>query len=122
MRAELRTDPELRKLMRQLTPDELALLESSLLADGVRDALVAWRRNGERVLLDGHHRYEIARRHGLEFGVEEIELPDLAAAKRWVIRNQLGRRNLRPAEVSYCRGLEYLAEKKAAPNPEGNNQ
>lgn len=119
---QLQVEPELGKFLRRLTPDELALLESSLLAEGVRDPLVVWRRNGERVLLDGHHRYEIARRHGLEFRVQEIELADLAAAKRWVIRNQLGRRNLTPAEVAYYRGCAYLEEKDSWGGPRASGQ
>ena len=97
--------------MRRLTEDEYSLLEASVVANGVRDPLVVWRRDGQLVLLDGHHRYQIAQRHGLAFGVKQLDLPDLTAAKLWVIRNQLGRRNLTPAEVSYYRGLEYLEEK-----------
>ena len=99
--------------MRRLTEDERSLLEASIIAEGVRDPLVVWRRNGELVLLDGHHRYEIAQRHGISFEVMELSFPDLAAAKRWVIRNQLGRRNLTPAELSYYRGSLYLLEKQS---------
>ena len=85
----IRIDPELRKYMRRLTEDERSLLEASVVAEGVRDPLVVWRRNGELVLLDGHHRYEIAQRHGVPFEVVELSFPDLSSAKRWVIRNQL---------------------------------
>ena len=118
MNPQIYIEPELRKYMRQLTDDEHSLLEASIVAEGVRDPLVVWRRNGQRVLLDGHHRYEIAQRYGVAFDLKEVGLPDLAAAKRWVIRNQLGRRNLTPAEVSYYRGQEYLEEKR----PVGANQ
>jgi hypothetical protein len=36
---------------------------------------------------------------------------DRAEALTWVIRNQLGRRNLSPTEASYLRGKRYNAEK-----------
>jgi ParB-like chromosome segregation protein Spo0J len=108
----LRIEPELRKYIRRLTADEQALLQASVAAEGVRDPLVVWRFNGDYVLLDGHHRFEIAQRLGMPFEVREVELADLSAAKRWMIRNQLGRRNLTPAEAAYYRGLEYLEEKK----------
>ena len=54
---------ELRSFVDPLTPIEYAALERSLLAEGCRDALVLW---GE-VLIDGHNRYEICRKHGIEF-------------------------------------------------------
>ena len=41
----------------------------------------------------------------------KISLPDRDAAKLWIIRNQLGRRNLTPDQASYLRGLEYEASK-----------
>ncbi len=34
-------------------------------------------------------------------------------AKVWIIRNQLGRRNLTPNQASYLRGVEYRLTKKA---------
>ena len=61
------------------------------------------RRHGHRVNRLGHHR--------ITFDVCKISLPDRDAAKLWVIRNQLGRRNLTPGQASYLRGLEYEASK-----------
>lgn len=37
----------------------------------------------------------------------------------WVIRNQLGRRNLTPDQASYLRGLEYISTKLAVGRPKG---
>ena len=45
-------DPQLQAHIDPLTPDEHAALESSVLAEGCRDALVLW---GE-FLVDGHNR------------------------------------------------------------------
>lgn len=99
-------DDEFRRLIPPLDPNEHRELEANLLADGrARDPLVTW--NG--VLLDGHNRYDICQRHNLPFTVTSVELPDRDAAKMWIIRNQLGRRNLPPfARVELALALEPL--------------
>lgn len=65
------------------------------------------------VLLDGHNRYKICREHNIDFDTRLYSLLGRDAAKMWVIRNQLGRRNLTPDQASYLRGLEYEATKQA---------
>ena len=91
---DVRIDPALSQLMPRPQPDELRLLEEKLLAEGCRDPLVVWA--GENILLDGHNRLAICRRHGLDYKTGEIDLPSREAAKAWVIRNQFSRRNLTP--------------------------
>lgn len=83
-------DPEFQSLVFPLNQEEKELLKKSLLREGCRDALVVW--NG--VILDGHHRYEICKRHDIDFRVANIELEDRNSAKIWIIENQFGRRNL----------------------------
>ncbi|PZQ63287.1 MAG: plasmid replication/partition related protein, partial [Variovorax paradoxus] len=56
-------DPDLQAYIDPLTPDEYEALERSLLAEGCRDALVLW----GNVLVDGHNRYGICRKHELPF-------------------------------------------------------
>jgi len=63
------------------------------------------------VLLDGHHRFKLAQEHGLEYKTVEVDLPDIWAAKDWIIKNQLGRRNLTEQEASYYRGKLYESRK-----------
>lgn len=92
-----------------LAVDERARLESSILEHGCRDPLVVWIE--EDVLLDGHNREQICRKHGIPYTVVGVSLPDRAAAHAWVIDNQLGRRNLSPDQASYLRGKKYEAEK-----------
>lgn len=79
-----------KKLIPPLTPDEYAQLEANCLADGIRDPLVVWR----GTLIDGHNRYDIAQKHGLDYTVVEKEFEDENHVKIWMIRNQKGRRNL----------------------------
>jgi len=107
---DVKIDPEFRALVFPLSESELTGLEESLLAEGCRDALVTWR----GLLLDGHHRLEICRKHGIEFKTKEIELEDRAAAKVWVIKNQLARRNLTPFQrAELALKLEPLIAEKA---------
>lgn len=86
----LRIDPEFKDLIPPLQPEEIAGLEASLLAEGCRDALIAW----DGVLIDGHNRYVICQKHGIDYAITEKELADRDAAILWIIDNQMGRRNL----------------------------
>jgi ParB-like chromosome segregation protein Spo0J len=88
--ANLQIDNELKALIDPLLPDELALLEASILAEGCRDPLVVW--NGW--LLDGHNRYAICTKHGIEFQTfEKTGLRTKTDVKIWMIENQIGKRN-----------------------------
>ena len=54
----------------------------------------------------------ICEKHGLPYSVHEVSLPDLDAAKAWMIANQLGRRNLSPDLMVYYRGQQYNLQKQ----------
>lgn len=110
----IRVLPEIRDRLFPLRPEERAALEESVLREGIREPLVVWRRGGELVLVDGHHRYELALKHGLKFAVREVEFAGLGEALDWVDRNQLGRRNLTDAQFAVVLGRVYEREKKAA--------
>ena len=106
--AELKIDPEFRSLCRPLDAKEREELERSILDDGVRDAIVLWR----GMIIDGHNRYEIACKHNLPFRVVELDLPDRESVRVWMLRNQLGRRNLSELDrIEIALALEkHLAE------------
>lgn len=111
-------DPEFKALIPPLTPEEYAQLEANILADGCRDPLVVWEPefNGDVILLDGHNRHEICKKHNYEFLTNRLtlkDIPDRQAAINWIINNQLGRRNLHPDQASYLRGKRYNGEKQA---------
>lgn len=110
VKANLVIDEEFRALIPPMGAEELAQLEQNLLAEGVRDPLVVWK--GQNVLLDGHNRYAVAQRHGLDFQVVQKEFATREQAKAWMIGNQLGRRNLTPEQQSYLRGKRYENEKQ----------
>jgi len=86
----LQTDIEFRRLIPPLTQEEYDNLQSSILAEGCRDALVLW---GD-ILIDGHNRHAICQEHGIPFKTVQMDFPDRDAVKLWILKNQLGRRNL----------------------------
>lgn len=95
---------ELKAYIDPLTPDEYASLEQSLLAEGCRDALVLW---GD-VLVDGHNRYEICRKHNIEFRtVQNPSFKSMDDVRLWMIDNHLGRRSV----SDYQRGVLALRKK-----------
>ena len=74
-----------------LTSDEHDALERSLLNEGCRDALVLW---GE-VLVDGHNRYGICRKHGIPFNtVQNQQFKSIDDVHLWMIDQHLGRRSV----------------------------
>jgi hypothetical protein len=109
---EIKIDREFAGLVQPPSPEEREQLEANLIAaGGCRDPLVVWKGHG--VLLDGHQRLTLCRKHNLPYPTTEVELSDRGAAVSWIIDNQLGRRNLRPEQVSYLRGRRYNALKQA---------
>ena len=87
---DLTVDPEFRDLIPPLNEEELKLLEESLVADGCESPLIVW--NG--VIVDGHDRYAICRKHEIPFAIQEKNFSSRDDAMLWMLRNQLGRRNL----------------------------
>ena len=81
---------DFKELIPPLSPEEFEQLEKNILEEGIRDPLVVW--NG--VLIDGHNRYEIAKKHGLDYETVERDFYSEDEARAWIIQNQLGRRNL----------------------------
>ncbi len=95
--------PKFRNLIPKLAKHEFEKLEASIINEGVREPLtiglfeetnVHGVEETARVLIDGHHRHEIAIKHGLSFTTREIEFKDEDAAIIWAIDNQIGRRNV----------------------------
>lgn len=105
-------DAEFQALIPALSTEEHALLEQSLLNEGCRDALVVWR----DTLIDGHNRYALCQKHGIEYKTVERDFQDRNEALTWIIQNQLGRRNI--AEYTRIKLAERLgvviAEQAAA--------
>lgn len=109
---EIIVNEDLRAFIDPLTPEEDAALEQSLLTEGCRDALVLW----GQVLVDGHNRFRLCRKHGLPFRtVQNPRFKSLEDVQLWMIDQHLGRRSLSNFQrgVLALRKRELLTEKKA---------
>ena len=106
---DLQIDKEFAEKIPPLTKEEYEQLEANILADGVViNPLIVW--NG--VIVDGHNRYRILQAHPeIPFQVHEKAFSDRYEVVAWICKNQLGRRNLTPAQRKYLIGKQYEAEK-----------
>jgi hypothetical protein len=66
-----------------------------------------------RLRIDGHNRYEICRKHGIDFIASEEEFNSRTDARNWIIDNQLNRRNISGEQRTYLIGKRYKEEKQA---------
>lgn len=104
---------EIREYIIPLSDEELFQLEKNILKEGCREPLIVWRKTpSQLVLIDGHNRYKICEKHHISFKIRELPFSDLHEVKVWMVENQMGRRNLTPDQMSYYRGLKYMALKK----------
>ena len=120
MAEEIEVSEEIRSLLFPLSGEEMKLLEESVKREGIRDPLVVWERDGKLILVDGYHRYLLAKKYGLEFKVVKRSFRDLNEVKRWVYENQLGRRNLTDAQRTYILGKLYQLTKLEPHRPSNN--
>lgn len=95
---ELKINPELRDFIPPLSGEEKKQLEDSLLKYGYKGApIYIW----NDFIVDGHNRYELCRKHNIDYPIEELLLGDNASiidVMEWMINTQLGRRNLPPQQ------------------------
>lgn len=109
----LEINEEFKKLIPPLSKDEYEQLETNCLNEGIREAILTW--NG--VIIDGHNRYEIAKRWNLDFQTKSKNFKDENAVKEWMILNQFGRRNLSNYQRSVLAlELEDVFKEKAKEN------
>jgi len=99
---------DFQSLIPALSEEEKNQLESNLIADGCRDPLVMW---GD-TLIDGHNRFEICTRLGIDFKTISKDFDNEIDAKIWMLNLQRGRRNSTPEQLSYMRGKRYELEKQ----------
>ena len=103
---------ELKAYIDPMTPEEYEALERSILAEGCRDALVLW---GE-MLVDGHHRYSVCRKHDLPFTtMQNTQFQSMDDVHLWMIDQHLGRRSVSPFQrgVLALRKRAILAERRS---------
>ena len=106
---EIIIDEEFKNLLPPLDATTHAWLEENILQHGCREPLVLW----EGILIDGHNRYEISRKHGIPFNTVNMEFDSRDDVMIWIISTQVSRRNLSPTQLSFFRGLHYITDKRA---------
>lgn len=108
-------DKEFKSIISPLTSDEYQGLEKKLLSEGCRENLIAWKEND--VLIDGHNRYEICQKHNIPYQLKYLSFEDRTSVKIWIIKNQLGRRNITDYQrAELALKLEPMIAEKAKEN------
>ncbi|MCL2438859.1 MAG: hypothetical protein FWE48_07610 [Coriobacteriia bacterium] len=113
-------DSEFQYLLPPLDPESFATLEADILERGIRDALVLWK--DYDILIDGHNRYEVIKKHDLPFTVTSIELPSREDVIIWIVTTQIARRNLAALQMSYYRGVHYQADRLIIGRPRNDEE
>ncbi len=101
---ELKVDEDLQKVAPPLADFEIKMLQEDILEHGCKCPLIVW---GD-TLVDGHNRYHICREAGIPFAIEQMDFSDKTEAKLWIVKNQLGRRNLK--DFQRCEMVLPLAD------------
>jgi len=109
----VKIDKEFQSRIPKLKPSELAALEASIVAEGCRDPLVVWSREGkDDVLVDGHNRKAICDRLGVQYQTTPMSFDNRQAVIDWMLRHQLGRRNLSKEAAADLIGQVYNQRKQ----------
>lgn len=87
---EIQIDEEFKSLLFPLSPDEYNQLKENILKDGCLDPLIVW----GNILVDGHNRYEICTENQIPFTTVSKEFSNRDEVIEFILRTQLGRRNL----------------------------
>lgn len=141
---KVQIDPEFEALIDPLTVDEYKQLKDNIREYGLQQKILVWRVPGTDIdlIVDGHNRYRVLKELSEEgtahdaddncFSSSGCNFTDRDEAKEWIIKNQLGRRNLtreqklrligkmqesRKQSRGGNRGNQYTAEPKGQDKP-----
>ena len=116
MEQAYRIDAELSGIMPELSKEEYKELENSILEDGFKGApIIVWKQEG--IIVDGHNRYGICKKHDIPYEVQELDFDSRDDVIQWMIRAQLGRRNLSSLQkIEIAERFRPLFRKKAKEN------
>ena len=113
---DIKINQKFKDLLPPLPDEDYALLEQSIIADGVRESIKLW----QNQIVDGHNRFSVCQKHDLPFPSTDLHFADENAALDWIILNQLGRRNLTRNQRTYYIGELYNLRKNKVGAPEGS--
>ena len=83
--------PEMEQLLPPLSGEQFSALENDILENGCYTPVIV---NEDMVIVDGHNRFRICKKHGLPFKMLVFSFQNLLEAKQWALDTQKGRRNL----------------------------
>ena len=109
-------DNQFSSLIPKSTQDERSQLKELLREEGCTHALVVW----NNILLDGHNRFKLCQELKIDFEIDFRQFEDRKAAHDWIIKTQLGRRNISDDWFSNLRGQMYNSTKSARGGDRGN--
>ena len=93
---ELKTDRTIKGYIPPLSEQEYNDLEADIIENGCEQPLDIWA--GNDIILDGHNRYDICMKHDIDFYIKERVFATRTDALIWMLRRQMGRRNLTDAK------------------------
>ena len=88
--------PEMAELLPPLSAEQLDALEADLIKNGCYSPIIV---NEDMVIIDGHNRQGLCKKHGLPYTMVVFSFEDLLEAKQWALDTQKGRRNLEKWEL-----------------------
>lgn len=111
---ELTVDKEFKDICWSLEGDEETNLRISLKEHGCKQPVEYWAHNGQNIVIHGYNRKRICEELGLPFPVAELSINDRTHAVVEICREQLGRRNVSPAQRTHLIGklVDSLAAKR----------
>lgn len=83
-------DKEFKELLFPLSEEERKILEENIIKDGCLTPLILW----GNILVDGHNRYEICTKHNIPYKTTNKDFDNRDDVIEFILRTQLGRRNL----------------------------
>lgn len=122
---DLVIDKEFEELLPVLTMEESERLEQGILQNGLLDPIKVWEEpgTGRYIIIDGHNRYRILKKNGMTLNswnykiIYASELKNREEVKRWMLEQQLGRRNLSETEkYEIVQKFKSVFEKRAKQN------
>ncbi len=109
----MKIDQEFQALLPTLSEQEYNLLKESILERGIINSIIIW--DETDIIIDGHNRHSIytaneeeLKNKGLDkLPTEKLSFPNREAVVEWIIKTQLGRRNLSYSRWKYYLGILY---------------
>jgi len=119
---QIKIDEEIKNLNLELNESAYNEMKAMYQEEGrIHPEIVIWK--GQGIIVDGHHRYQIAQELGLECPYEEREFDSKNTAMIYALRVQgAGRRSDSDLEVAYHIGKQYLLMKLPEGRQPGQGQ